>query len=63
MVDNFLMVCYCVFFSCSSAGRAGPGGGATSEQVKVKKEPGTEDSYTCTASSMKTDAGRSACMV
>ncbi|XP_072222472.1 E3 ubiquitin-protein ligase TRIM33 isoform X2 [Leuresthes tenuis] len=53
--------------SCSSAGRAGPGGGATSEQVKVKKEPGTEDSYTCTASSMKTergqDAGRSACMM
>ncbi|XP_047441292.1 E3 ubiquitin-protein ligase TRIM33 isoform X2 [Mugil cephalus] len=53
--------------SCSSAGRAGPGGGAAVEQVKVKQEPGTEDSYSCPASSLKTewgkDAGRSACMM
>ncbi|XP_059189136.1 E3 ubiquitin-protein ligase TRIM33 isoform X2 [Centropristis striata] len=53
--------------SCSSAGRAGPGGGAAVEQVRVKQEPGTEDSYSCPASSLKTergtDAGRSACMM
>ncbi|XP_070695399.1 E3 ubiquitin-protein ligase TRIM33 isoform X2 [Pempheris klunzingeri] len=51
----------------SSAGRAGAGGGAAVEQVRVKQEPGTEDSYSCPASSMKTergnDAGRSACMM
>lgn len=61
------MVCFCVCLSCSSAGRTGPGGGAPVEQVKVKQEPGTEDSYSCPASSLKTergqDAGRSACMV
>uniref|UniRef100_A0A3B4TC67 E3 ubiquitin-protein ligase TRIM33 n=1 Tax=Seriola dumerili TaxID=41447 RepID=A0A3B4TC67_SERDU len=53
--------------SCSSAGRAGPGSGAAVEQVRVKQEPGTEDSYSCPASSLKTerdkDAGRSACMM
>ncbi|KAM9855842.1 E3 ubiquitin-protein ligase TRIM33 isoform 1-T1 [Aulostomus maculatus] len=53
--------------SCSSAGRAGPGGGATVEQVRVKQEPGTNDSYSCPSSSVKTergkDAGRSACMM
>lgn len=53
--------------SCSSAGRAGPGGGAAAEPVRVKQEPGTEDSYSCPASSLKTerskDAGRSACMM
>ncbi|XP_061592618.1 E3 ubiquitin-protein ligase TRIM33 isoform X1 [Cololabis saira] len=53
--------------SCSSAGRAGPGGGANADQVRVKKEPGTEDSYSCPGSSLKTergkDAGRSACMM
>ncbi|XP_031142256.1 E3 ubiquitin-protein ligase TRIM33 isoform X1 [Sander lucioperca] len=53
--------------SCSSAGRAGPGGGASVEQVRVKQEPGTDDSYSCPASSLKTergkDAGRSACMM
>ncbi|XP_040911794.1 E3 ubiquitin-protein ligase TRIM33 isoform X5 [Toxotes jaculatrix] len=53
--------------SCSSAGRAGPGSGAAVEQVKVKQEPGTEDSYPCPSSSLKTergkDAGRSACMM
>ncbi|XP_031724731.1 E3 ubiquitin-protein ligase TRIM33 isoform X2 [Anarrhichthys ocellatus] len=53
--------------SCSSAGRAGPGGGALVEQVRVKQEPGTEDSYSCPASSLKTergkDSGRSACMM
>uniref|UniRef100_A0A3P8SK29 E3 ubiquitin-protein ligase TRIM33 n=1 Tax=Amphiprion percula TaxID=161767 RepID=A0A3P8SK29_AMPPE len=53
--------------SCSSAGRAGPGGGAVAEPVRVKQEPGTEDSYSCPASSLKTerskDAGRSACMM
>ncbi|XP_041859484.1 E3 ubiquitin-protein ligase TRIM33 isoform X2 [Melanotaenia boesemani] len=52
--------------SCSSAGRAGTGAGSTTEQVRVKKEPGTEDSYTC-PTSLKTehskDAGRSACMM
>ncbi|XP_042348560.1 E3 ubiquitin-protein ligase TRIM33 [Plectropomus leopardus] len=51
----------------SSAGRAGPGGGAATEQVRVKQEPGTDDSYSCPASSLKTergtDAGRSACMM
>ncbi|XP_036960014.1 E3 ubiquitin-protein ligase TRIM33 isoform X2 [Acanthopagrus latus] len=50
----------------SSAGRAGTGGGATVEQVRVKQEPGTEDSYSCPASSMKTERGkdaRSACMM
>ncbi|XP_063319927.1 E3 ubiquitin-protein ligase TRIM33 isoform X1 [Pelmatolapia mariae] len=53
--------------SCSSAGRGGPGGGAAVEQVTVKQEPGTDDSYSCPASSLKTergkDAGRSACMM
>ncbi|XP_071331482.1 E3 ubiquitin-protein ligase TRIM33 isoform X1 [Trachinotus anak] len=53
--------------SCSSAGRVGTGSGAAVEQVKVKQEPGTEDSYSCPASSLKTergkDAGRSACMM
>ncbi|XP_024148714.1 E3 ubiquitin-protein ligase TRIM33 isoform X3 [Oryzias melastigma] len=53
--------------SCSSAGRIGAGGGASSDPVKVKKEPGSEDSYSCPASSLKTergkDAGRSACMM
>ncbi|KAG7226881.1 hypothetical protein INR49_022176 [Caranx melampygus] len=54
--------------SCSSAGRAGQGSGAAVEQVKVKQEPGTEDtSYSCPASSVKTergkDTGRSACMM
>ncbi|TKS77158.1 E3 ubiquitin-protein ligase TRIM33 [Collichthys lucidus] len=51
--------------SCSSAGRAGAGGGAAVEQVKVKQEPGTDDSYSCPASSLKTERGkdaRSACM-
>lgn len=37
------------------------------EQVRVKQEPGTEDGYSCPASSLKTergkDAGRSACMM
>ncbi|XP_071331483.1 E3 ubiquitin-protein ligase TRIM33 isoform X2 [Trachinotus anak] len=51
----------------SSAGRVGTGSGAAVEQVKVKQEPGTEDSYSCPASSLKTergkDAGRSACMM
>lgn len=58
----FVIVC----LSCSSAGRAGTGGGAIVEQVRVKQEPGTEDSYSCPASSMKTERGkdaRSACMV
>uniref|UniRef100_A0A1A8GNS5 Tripartite motif-containing 33 n=2 Tax=Nothobranchius korthausae TaxID=1143690 RepID=A0A1A8GNS5_9TELE len=53
--------------SCSSAGRGGAGSGASAEQVKVKKEPGTEDSYSCPSSSLKTergaDARRSACMM
>ncbi|TNN55199.1 E3 ubiquitin-protein ligase TRIM33 [Liparis tanakae] len=53
--------------SCSSAGRVGPGGGALVEQVRVKQEPGTDDSYNCPASSMKVerdkDSGRSACMM
>ncbi|XP_076597016.1 E3 ubiquitin-protein ligase TRIM33 isoform X3 [Chaetodon auriga] len=52
--------------SCSSAGRAGPGGGAAIEQVRVKQEPGTDDSYSCPASSLKTERGkdgRSACMM
>uniref|UniRef100_A0A8D3CQI3 E3 ubiquitin-protein ligase TRIM33 n=1 Tax=Scophthalmus maximus TaxID=52904 RepID=A0A8D3CQI3_SCOMX len=51
----------------SSAGRTGPGSGAAVEQVRVKQEPGTEDSFSCPASSLKTerskDAGRSACMM
>ncbi|XP_067383929.1 E3 ubiquitin-protein ligase TRIM33 isoform X1 [Channa argus] len=53
--------------SCSSAGRAGTGSGSAVEQVRVKQEPGTEDGYTCPASSLKTergkDTGRSACMM
>ncbi|XP_013888383.1 E3 ubiquitin-protein ligase TRIM33 isoform X2 [Austrofundulus limnaeus] len=53
--------------SSSSAGKGGTGGGTSGEQVKVKKEPGTEDSYSCTTTSLKTergkDAGRSACMM
>lgn len=55
--------------SCSSAGRAGAGAGsgAAAEQVRVKQEPGTEDSFSCPASSLKSergnDTGRSACMV
>uniref|UniRef100_A0AAQ6IB08 E3 ubiquitin-protein ligase TRIM33 n=1 Tax=Anabas testudineus TaxID=64144 RepID=A0AAQ6IB08_ANATE len=52
---------------CSSAGRTGTGSGTAVEQVRVKQEPGTEDSYSCPASSLKTehgkDAGRSACMM
>lgn len=63
--DKIWFVSIC--FSCSSAGRGGPGGGAAVEQVTVKQEPGTDDSYSCPASSLKTergkDAGRSACMV
>ncbi|XP_019126517.1 E3 ubiquitin-protein ligase TRIM33 isoform X2 [Larimichthys crocea] len=50
----------------SSAGRVGAGGGAAVEQVKVKQEPGTDDSYSCPASSLKTERGkdaRSACMM
>uniref|UniRef100_A0A668AT12 E3 ubiquitin-protein ligase TRIM33 n=1 Tax=Myripristis murdjan TaxID=586833 RepID=A0A668AT12_9TELE len=51
--------------STSSTGSRG--GGAPAEQVKVKQEPGAEDDYSCTASSLKTergmDAGRSACMM
>ncbi|XP_029291565.1 E3 ubiquitin-protein ligase TRIM33 isoform X2 [Cottoperca gobio] len=53
--------------SCSSAGRVGPGGGTGVEQVRVKQEPGTDDSYSCPASSLKTergnDGGRSSCMM
>uniref|UniRef100_A0AAQ6A8X6 E3 ubiquitin-protein ligase TRIM33 n=1 Tax=Amphiprion ocellaris TaxID=80972 RepID=A0AAQ6A8X6_AMPOC len=64
--DFFPCMSLCVYLSCSSAGRAGPGGGAVAEPVRVKQEPGTEDSYSCPASSLKTerskDAGRSACM-
>ncbi|XP_006810730.2 E3 ubiquitin-protein ligase TRIM33-like [Neolamprologus brichardi] len=63
MIIWFVFIC----FSCSSAGRGGPGGGAAVEQVTVKQEPGTDDSYSCPASSLKTergkDAGRSACMM
>ena len=63
----FSIICFCVYLSCSSAGRAGPGTGAAAEQVRVKQEPGTEESYSCPASSLKTerskDGGRSACMV
>uniref|UniRef100_A0A8D0B1T6 E3 ubiquitin-protein ligase TRIM33 n=1 Tax=Sander lucioperca TaxID=283035 RepID=A0A8D0B1T6_SANLU len=51
--------------STSSTGSRG--GGASVEQVRVKQEPGTDDSYSCPASSLKTergkDAGRSACMM
>ncbi|XP_028308227.1 E3 ubiquitin-protein ligase TRIM33 isoform X3 [Gouania willdenowi] len=50
--------------SCSSSGRTGPGG---ADQVKVKQEPGTDDSYRCPSSSVKAernkDPGRSACMM
>uniref|UniRef100_A0A3Q0SAL3 E3 ubiquitin-protein ligase TRIM33 n=1 Tax=Amphilophus citrinellus TaxID=61819 RepID=A0A3Q0SAL3_AMPCI len=50
----------------SISGRGGPGGGAAVEQVRVKQEPGTDESYSCPASSLKTergkDGGRSACM-
>ncbi|KAM3871622.1 E3 ubiquitin-protein ligase TRIM33 [Diretmus argenteus] len=52
--------------SCSSAGRTGPGGGAPAEHVRVKQEPGTEDDYSCPASSVKAERskdGRSACMM
>ncbi|XP_029011428.1 E3 ubiquitin-protein ligase TRIM33 isoform X2 [Betta splendens] len=53
--------------SCSSAGRTGAGSGAVVEPVKVKQEPGIEDSYSCPSSSVKMehgkDAGRSACMM
>ncbi|XP_029363137.1 E3 ubiquitin-protein ligase TRIM33 [Echeneis naucrates] len=52
--------------STSSTGSRGSSGSAV-EQVRVKQEPGTEDSYSCPASSLKTergkDAGRSACMM
>uniref|UniRef100_G3NML3 E3 ubiquitin-protein ligase TRIM33 n=1 Tax=Gasterosteus aculeatus aculeatus TaxID=481459 RepID=G3NML3_GASAC len=62
-----LIFFYGCFFSCSSAGKAGPAGGAPVEQMRVKQEPGTEDSYNCPASSLKMelgkDSGRSACMV
>lgn len=65
-INVVLGACCCVL-SCSSAGRTGPGGGAAVEQVRVKQEPGIDDSYSCPASTVKTergkDAGRSACMV
>ncbi|KAM9343991.1 LOW QUALITY PROTEIN: E3 ubiquitin-protein ligase TRIM33 [Pholidichthys leucotaenia] len=53
--------------SCSSSGRGGPAGGAM-EQLRVKQEPGSDNTYSCPASSsMKTerskDGGRSACMM
>ncbi|XP_037102342.1 E3 ubiquitin-protein ligase TRIM33 isoform X3 [Syngnathus acus] len=52
--------------SCSSAGRT-PEGGGTVEPVRVKQEPGTNDSYRCPSSSTKAeqgqDSGRSACMM
>lgn len=57
---------FCSVLSCSSAGRVNAGTGAVVEQVKVKQEPGTEDSYSCPTSSLKTERGkdgRSACMV
>lgn len=49
--------------SCSSSGRAA--GGSSVEQVRVKQEPGTEDTYNCTTSvkSEKGKDGRSACMM
>ncbi|XP_063741497.1 E3 ubiquitin-protein ligase TRIM33 isoform X2 [Eleginops maclovinus] len=53
--------------SCNSAGKTGPGGGAQVEQVRVKQEPGTEESNSCPTSSLKTewgkDGGRSDCMM
>lgn len=53
--------------SSSSAGKAGAGSAAGVEAVRVKQEPGTEDGYNCTTTSVKTerskDAGRSACMM
>uniref|UniRef100_H3CEZ6 Tripartite motif containing 33 n=1 Tax=Tetraodon nigroviridis TaxID=99883 RepID=H3CEZ6_TETNG len=51
--------------STGSRGRGTASGGAAAEQVKVKQEPGTEDSYSC-PSSLKTERGtdsRSACMM
>ncbi|XP_057711583.1 E3 ubiquitin-protein ligase TRIM33 isoform X2 [Corythoichthys intestinalis] len=51
--------------SCSSAGRTA--GGGTVEPVRVKQEPGSDDSYGCPGSSTKLergqDSGRSACMM
>lgn len=61
--------CYSIFIclSCSSSGKTGLGSGTGAEQVKVKQEPGTDSSYSCPSSSVKSerikDAGRSACMV
>uniref|UniRef100_A0A3P8V0V2 E3 ubiquitin-protein ligase TRIM33 n=1 Tax=Cynoglossus semilaevis TaxID=244447 RepID=A0A3P8V0V2_CYNSE len=53
--------------SCSSSGKTGLGSGTGAEQVKVKQEPGTDSSYSCPSSSVKSerskDAGRSACMM
>ncbi|KAK5894255.1 hypothetical protein CesoFtcFv8_010967 [Champsocephalus esox] len=52
--------------SCSSAGKTGPGGGVAVEQVRVKQEPGTEESNSCPTSSMKMERGkdgRSDCMM
>ncbi|XP_077371226.1 E3 ubiquitin-protein ligase TRIM33 isoform X2 [Festucalex cinctus] len=52
--------------SCSSAVRTAAGGG-TAESVRVKREPGSDDSYGCPGSSSKLeqaqDSGRSACMM
>ncbi|KAK7884849.1 hypothetical protein WMY93_027972 [Mugilogobius chulae] len=49
--------------SVSSSGRAA--GSTSAEQVRVKQEPGTEDSYTCNTSlkSERGKDGRSACMM
>ncbi|XP_068602613.1 E3 ubiquitin-protein ligase TRIM33 [Brachionichthys hirsutus] len=52
--------------SCSSAGKAGTGGGAPTEQLRVKQEPGVNDNYSCPASSLKAEPdkdARSACMM
>ncbi|XP_029994795.1 E3 ubiquitin-protein ligase TRIM33 isoform X3 [Sphaeramia orbicularis] len=53
--------------SCSSSGRAAASGSSAAvDPVRVKQEPGTDDSYNCPSSSVKTERGkdgRSACMM
>nr|XP_057941769.1 E3 ubiquitin-protein ligase TRIM33 isoform X2 [Doryrhamphus excisus] len=53
--------------SVSSAGRTMSGGASAVDQVRVKQEPGLDDSLICPGSSMKAElganGGRSACMM
>uniref|UniRef100_A0A672Y4A5 E3 ubiquitin-protein ligase TRIM33 n=1 Tax=Sphaeramia orbicularis TaxID=375764 RepID=A0A672Y4A5_9TELE len=49
----------CQFRRCSSSGRAAASGSSAAvDPVRVKQEPGTDDSYNCPSSSVKTERGK-----